>query len=53
MVVVTRNVQRMSLGNWWKRKARSVARFAREQRWDAVLLSEVKAKNIVLVLKAY
>ena len=49
LVVVTWNVQRMSLENWWKRKARRVAKFAREQKWDVVLLSEVKASDCGLV----
>ena len=45
LVVVTWNVQRMSLDGMWKRKAKSVAKFAQEQGWDAVLLSEVKASG--------
>ena len=43
MVVVTWNVQWMSLRGMWKRKAKSVAKMAHERKWDVVLLSEVRA----------
>ena len=43
LVVVTWNVQGMSLRGMWKRKAKSVAKFAGDAGWDAVLLSEVRA----------
>ena len=43
--VVTWNVQRMPLDNFNKRKAKAVAEFARKNKWDAVLLSEIKAKT--------
>ena len=41
--IVTWNVQRMTLRNRQKRKARRVAEYATRQRWDAVLLSEITA----------
>ena len=43
--IATWNVQRMSLGTRNKRKAKSVAQFASNQGWNAVLLSEVRAEN--------
>ena len=43
LVVVAWNVQGMSLRGLWKRKAKSVAKFAGDAGWDAVLLSEVRA----------
>ena len=43
LVVVTWNVQGMSLRGLWKRKAKCVAKFAGDAGWDAVLLSEVRA----------
>ena len=33
----------------WKRKAKSVAKFVEERGWDAVLLSEVWADDVVMV----
>ena len=41
--MVTWNVQGMSLRCLWKRKAKIVAKWAHERRWDAVLLNEVRA----------
>ena len=41
--VVAWNVQSMSLEGRWKRRARRVARKVVEEKWDAVLLSEVWA----------
>ena len=41
--IVTWNVQRMSLRDYHKRKAKIVAEYVRKQNWDAVLLSELKA----------
>ena len=43
--VVTWNVQRMSLTERRKEKARGVADYARRSGWDAVLLSEVRAER--------
>ena len=43
--VVAWNVQGMSLEGWWKRRTRRVARKAVEEKWDAVLLSEVRAER--------
>ena len=43
--VVTWNVQRMSLGGRWKRKAREVAKYASECKWDVVLLNEVRSEG--------
>ena len=43
--ISTWNVQRMSLGTRNKRKAKSVAEYARKKKWDAVLLSEVRSEN--------
>ena len=43
LVIVTWNVQRMSLGTRNKVKARAVAEYARKCKWDVVLLSEVRA----------
>ena len=45
IVVVTWNVQRMSLGNLRKQKARAVAGYATRRGWDVVLLSEVWAES--------
>ena len=45
IVVVAWNVQRMSLVSREKRKARSVAEYARKCGWDVVLLSEVWAEG--------
>ena len=45
LVVVVWNVQGMSLRGLWRRKARSVAKVARDEKWDAVLLSEVRAEG--------
>ena len=45
VVVVTWNVQGMSMGERGKRKVRAVAEFARKQGWDVVLLSEVRAES--------
>ena len=42
-MVVVWNVQGMSLRGLWKRKAKSVAKFAGDAGWDVVLLSEVRA----------
>ena len=41
--IVTWNVQRMSVGTNNKRKLRSVASFAEREKWDVVLLSEIRA----------
>ena len=41
--IVTWNVQRMTLRDLHKRKAKIVAEHARKNKWDAVLLSEVLA----------
>ena len=41
--VVTCNVQGMSLRGRWKRKAKTVANMAKEQEWDAVMLTEINA----------
>ena len=41
--IVTWNVQRMSLRDRQKRKARRVTEYTIKQKWDAVLLSELKA----------
>jgi hypothetical protein len=43
--ITTWNVQRMSLGTMNKEKARKVAEKARKEKWDAVLLSEVRAER--------
>ena len=43
--IITWNVQRMSLGTFNKRKVKAVAEIARKNNWDAVLLSEISAKN--------
>ena len=43
--VVTWNVQGMSLRGMWKRKAKTVARMAMEQEWDAVMLTEIRADD--------
>ena len=43
--IITWNVQRMSLGTMNKAKARKVAEKARKEKWDAVLLSEVRAER--------
>ena len=43
--IATWNVQRMSLGTMSKRKARAVATYAEREKWDAVLLSEVRAEG--------
>ena len=45
LVIVTWNVQRMSLGERRKRKARAVAEYAKKSGWDVVLLSEVRAEG--------
>ena len=45
ILVVTWNVQRMSLGTRNKRKAKSVAELAKKENWDIVLLSEVRAER--------
>ena len=45
IVVVTWNVQRMSLVSREKRKAKAVAEYARRSGWDVVLLSEVWAEG--------
>ena len=45
VVVVTWNVQRMSMGERSKRKARAVAEFATKSGWDAVLLAELWAER--------
>ena len=47
--VVTWNVQGMSLRGLWKRKAKLVAQIAKEQEWDAVLLTEIKANGVGVV----
>ena len=49
LVVVTWNVQGMSLRGLWKRKAKLVAQMAKEQGWDAVLLTEIKADGVGVV----
>lgn len=43
--IITWNVQRMSLGTFNKRKAKSVATIAEKNNWDSVLLSEVRASR--------
>ena len=43
--VVTWNVQGMSLRGLWKRKAKTVARMAKEQEWDVVMLTEITAEG--------
>ena len=43
--IATWNVQRMSLGTFNKRKARSVCEYARRSEWDAVLLSEIRSET--------
>ena len=43
--IITWNVQRMSLGTFNKRKAKTVAEKAKKEGWDAVLLSEVRAEK--------
>ena len=43
--IATWNVQRMSLGTFNKRKAKSVAAYAEKEKWDLVLLSEVRAER--------
>ena len=43
LVVVTWNVLGMSLRGLWKMKVKSVAKFAGDAGWDAVLLSELRA----------
>ena len=43
--IVTWNVQRMSIGTINKRKLRSVASFAEKNKWDLVLLLEVRAES--------
>ena len=43
--IVTWNVQRMSIGTNNKRKLRMVAKFAEDNNYDVVLLSEVRADN--------
>ena len=45
LVVVTWNVQRMSVEERRKRKARAVAEYARKSGWDVVLLSEIRAEK--------
>ena len=49
LVVVTWNVQGMSLRGMWKRKAKTVARMAHEQLWDAVMLTEISAEGVGVV----
>ena len=41
--IVTWNVQRMTLRDYHKRKAKRVAEYVKNQKWDAVLLSEILA----------
>ena len=41
--VVTWNVQGMSLRGRWKRKVKTVVNIAKEQEWDAVMLTEINA----------
>ena len=43
--IATWNVQRCSVGTNNKRKLRSVAKYAEDSNWDAVLLSEVRAER--------
>ena len=43
--IVTWNVQRMSLRDYHKRKARRVAEYVKNLKWDAVLLSELLAER--------
>ena len=43
--IATWNVQRCSVGTNNKRKLRSVAKYAEDNNWDAVLLSEVRAER--------
>ena len=45
LVVVTWNVQSMSVENLRRRKLRLVAGYAEKSGWDVVLLSEVKARG--------
>ena len=45
LVVVTWNVQRMSISTRGRRKMRAVAEMARKSEWDVILLSEVKAEE--------
>ena len=43
--IIAWNVQRMSLATFNKRKARSVAAVAEKNKWDAVMLSEVRSSR--------
>ena len=43
--ITTWNVQRMSLGTMNKRKARNVVKKAQDNKWEVVLLSEVRAER--------
>ena len=43
--IVTWNVQGMSLGTNNKRKLKAVAAYTKKNKWDAVLLSEVRAED--------
>ena len=43
--MVTWNVQGMSLRGRWKRKAKLVVNMAKEQEWDAVMLTEISAEG--------
>ena len=43
--IVTWNVQRMSVGTNNKRKLRSVISYAEKNKWDVVLLSEIRADS--------
>ncbi len=43
--ITTWNVQRMSLGTMYKRKARNVVKKAQDNEWEVVLLSEVRAER--------
>ncbi len=45
LIIVTWSVQRMSMGTYNKRKARAVAEQASKEKWDAVLLSELRAES--------
>ena len=43
--ITTWNVQKMSLGGRNLRKAKDIAKYAKKQKWEAVLLSEVRANG--------
>ena len=45
LTIVAWNVQRMSLGTFNKRKAKAVAEQAKKEKWDGVLLSELRSEG--------